>query len=110
MGHIVPGPSKIKIPPLSQQSSSDADISARVLEKFGFLCAFVYAVWLNFIDPIYGYLAGDGSLPVGVGARPSPWIGESGLGRRCGHESDGCQDAPRTFERSSGPLPEASMT
>jgi hypothetical protein len=79
MGHIVPGPSKIKIPPLSQQSSSDADISARVLEKFGFLCAFVYAVWLNFIDPIYGYLAGDGSLPVGVGARPSHLIGENGL-------------------------------
>jgi hypothetical protein len=33
-------------------------ISVRVLEKFGFLCAFVYAAWLNFIDPICSYLAG----------------------------------------------------
>lgn len=66
MGHLVPidpGPSKFKIRQLSQQSSSDADIAARVLEKFGFLSAFVCAAWLNFIDRIYGYLAGDGSLP-----------------------------------------------
>ena len=37
-------------------------ISVRALEKFGFLCALVYAAWLNFIDPIRAYLAGDGSL------------------------------------------------
>jgi hypothetical protein len=37
-------------------------ISVRALEKIGFLCALFYAAWLNFIDPILAYLAGDGSL------------------------------------------------
>jgi hypothetical protein len=36
-------------------------ISVRVLEKFGFLCALLYAAWLNFVD-LCDYLTGGGSL------------------------------------------------
>ena len=36
-------------------------ILVRVLEKVGILCGLVYAAWLNFIDPMCAYLAGDGS-------------------------------------------------
>lgn len=38
-------------------------ILVRVLEKVGILCGLVYAAWLNFIDPMCAYLAGDGWRP-----------------------------------------------
>jgi hypothetical protein len=38
-------------------------ILVRLLEKTGIFCAWVYVAWLNFIDPMCAYLAGDGWLP-----------------------------------------------
>jgi len=37
-------------------------VLVRVLETFGFLCALLYAAWLNFVD-LRDFLAGGGSLP-----------------------------------------------
>jgi len=36
-------------------------VSVKVLEKFGFSCALLYAAWLNFVD-LRDFLAGGGSL------------------------------------------------